>query len=69
MELRADPPEPDRTFVHQRPEVPVYTTGGAIQMVALRTPRATYWVVNTILNQLSNSTMIAIAESLRPLRR
>ena len=28
---------------------------------------ATYWVVNTILNQLSNSTMIAIAKSLRPL--
>ena len=47
----------------------VYTTGGAIQMVALRTPRATYWVSNTILNELSNSTMIAIAESLRPLRR
>jgi hypothetical protein len=38
-------------------------------MVALRTPRATYWVSNTILNELSNSTMIAIAESLRPLRR
>ena len=43
--------------------------GGAIQMVALRTPRATYWVSNTILNELSNSTMVAIAESLRPLRR
>jgi LCP family protein required for cell wall assembly len=47
----------------------VYTTGGAVQMVALRTPHATYWVTNTILNELSNSTMIAIAESLRPLRR
>ena len=38
-------------------------------MVALRTPRATYWVVNTILNELSNKTMIAIAESFRPLVR
>jgi hypothetical protein len=38
-------------------------------MVALRTPKATYWVVNTILNQLSNSTMIAIAESLKPMGR
>jgi LCP family protein required for cell wall assembly len=47
----------------------IYSTGGAIQMVALPTKRATYWVVNTILNQLSNSTMIAIAESFRPLRR
>jgi LCP family protein required for cell wall assembly len=46
----------------------LYSTGGALQMVAFRTPRATYWVVNTILNQLSNSTMIAIAKSLRPLR-
>lgn len=47
----------------------IYSTGGAIQMVALPTKHGTYWVVNTILNQLSNSTMIAIAESLRPLRR
>jgi len=47
----------------------IYSTGGAIQMVALPTKRGTYWVVNSILNQLSNSTMIAIAESLQPLRR
>jgi LCP family protein required for cell wall assembly len=47
----------------------IYTTGGAIQMVVLRTPKASYWVVNTILNQLSNSTMLAIAKSLQPLGR
>jgi LCP family protein required for cell wall assembly len=47
----------------------LYSTGGNLQMVALRTQHETYWVVNTILNQLSNSTMIAIAKSLRPLRR
>ncbi|HEY2311329.1 MAG TPA: LCP family protein [Gaiellaceae bacterium] len=47
----------------------LYSTGGSLQMVALRTGGATYWVVNTILNQLSNSTMIAIAKSLRPLHR
>jgi hypothetical protein len=35
-------------------------------MVALRTHHATYWVVNTILNELSKNTMISIAESLRP---
>jgi LCP family protein required for cell wall assembly len=46
----------------------VYTSSGAIQMVAVRTPKAAYWVVNTILNDLSNSTMMAIAESLTPLR-
>jgi hypothetical protein len=60
---------PSYTFVHHGQKFQVYTTGGAVQMVALRTPRATYWVVNTILNQLSNSTMIAIAESLQPLGR
>ena len=60
---------PSYTFVHRGQKFQVYTTGGAVQMVALRTPRATYWVVNTILNELSNKTMLAIAESFRPLRR
>jgi LCP family protein required for cell wall assembly len=45
----------------------IYSTGGAIQMVAVRTPKASYWVVNTILNQLSNTTMLTIAESLKPI--
>jgi hypothetical protein len=60
---------PSFTLIHRGQKYLVYTVGGAIQRVALRTPRATYWVSNTILNELSNSTMIAIAESLRPLRR
>jgi LCP family protein required for cell wall assembly len=60
---------PSFTLVHRGQKYLVYTTGGQVQMVALRTPRATYWVMNTILNELSNSTMIRIAESLRPLRR
>jgi LCP family protein required for cell wall assembly len=57
------------TLVHGGRTYWVYTTGGQIQMVALRTPRATYWVSNTILNELSNKTMLAIAESLMPLGR
>jgi LCP family protein required for cell wall assembly len=61
--------KPSFTLIHRGQKYLVYTSGGAIQMVALRTPRATYWVSNTILNELSNSTMIAIAESFRPLRR
>jgi hypothetical protein len=60
---------PSFTLTHRGQKYLVYTTGGAVQMVALRTPGATYWVSNTILNELSNSTMLAIAESLRPLRR
>ncbi|HEY2209898.1 MAG TPA: LytR C-terminal domain-containing protein, partial [Gaiellaceae bacterium] len=60
---------PSGKIVHRHRTYYLYTSGGAIQMVALRTPKATYWVVNTILNQLSNSTMISIAESLQPLGR
>ncbi len=60
---------PSFTLTHRGQRYDVYTTGGQVQMVALRTPSATYWVSNTILNELSNKTMLAIAESLRPLRR
>jgi LCP family protein required for cell wall assembly len=61
--------KPSFTLVHRGQKYLVYTAGGAVQMVALRTPGATYWVSNSILNELSNSTMLAIAESFRPLRR
>jgi LCP family protein required for cell wall assembly len=60
---------PTGQFFYHHNKFLVYTTGGAIQMVALQTPKASYVVVNTILNQLSNSTMLAIAKSLRPLGR
>ena len=59
---------PSFTIIHRGQKYDVYTTGGQVQMVALRTPRATYWVTNSILNELSNSTMIAIAKSLKPVR-
>jgi LCP family protein required for cell wall assembly len=45
----------------------LYTTGGHIQMIVLRQKNASYWVVNTLQNSLSNETMIAIAKSLAPL--
>jgi hypothetical protein len=38
-------------------------------MVVLRTPKASYWVVNSLLDKLSNETMIAIAKSLRPVAK
>jgi LCP family protein required for cell wall assembly len=60
---------PTGQFVFRHRKYLLYTTGGAIQMVAVRAHGAVYWVTNTLLNQLSNSTMIAIAESLRPLGR
>jgi LCP family protein required for cell wall assembly len=45
----------------------LYTVGGKIHMIVLRQGKATYWVVNTLLDELSNETMIAVAKSLRPL--
>ena len=44
-----------------------YYNGPHLHMVVLRTDGATYWVVNTLLDRLSNETMIAIAKGLRPL--
>ena len=40
---------------------------GAIQTIAVYSGHSVYWVQNTILNSLSNPTMIAIAEGLQPL--
>jgi LCP family protein required for cell wall assembly len=45
----------------------LYTTGGNIHMVALRQGNAVYWVVNTLRDELSNETMLAIAKHLQPL--
>ncbi len=45
----------------------LYYDGSKLHMVVLRTPKARYWVVNTVLDRLSNETMIAIAKGLRPL--
>jgi LCP family protein required for cell wall assembly len=60
---------PTGTIPYRGGKLLLYSTGGALQRVALRAGNATYWVQNTILNQLSNSTMIAIAKSFRPLHR
>jgi LCP family protein required for cell wall assembly len=46
-----------------------YYAGPHLHMVVLRENGATYWVVNTILDSLSNETMLAIARGLRPLGR
>ncbi|MFN2628651.1 MAG: LCP family protein [Gaiellaceae bacterium] len=46
-----------------------YYTGSHLHMVVLRGGKARYWVVNTLLDELSNETMIAIARGLQPLGR
>jgi LCP family protein required for cell wall assembly len=45
----------------------LYYDGAHLHMVVLRTDRATYWVVNTLRDSLSNETMLSIARGLRPL--
>jgi LytR cell envelope-related transcriptional attenuator len=47
----------------------LYFNGAKLHMVVLRTDDASYWVVNTLLDSLSNETMIAIAKGLRPLKQ
>jgi LCP family protein required for cell wall assembly len=44
----------------------LFYSGPRLHMVALRTPQGTYWVVNTLLDRLSNETMLAIAKGLKP---
>jgi hypothetical protein len=47
----------------------LHYSGSHIHMVVLRQAGATYWVVNTILNTLTNETMIAIARGLEPIAK
>ena len=46
----------------------LYYDGPKLHMVVLKTPRAQYWVINTLLDRMSNETMLAIAKGLRPIR-
>jgi LCP family protein required for cell wall assembly len=45
----------------------LYYSGTHLHMVVLRRSGSTYWVVNTLLDSLSNETMLAIAKGLKPL--
>jgi hypothetical protein len=44
-----------------------YYSGAHLHMIVLKENGATYWVINTILDGLSNETMLAIAKGLHPL--
>jgi len=44
----------------------LYFNGPKLHMVAFEENSGTYWVVNTLLDTLSNETMLAIAKGLRP---
>jgi LCP family protein required for cell wall assembly len=48
-------------------EYGLYYSGAHLHMVVLHKDGATYWVINSILDSLSNETMLAIARGLAPL--
>jgi len=47
----------------------LYYSGPNLHMVVLRAGGASYWVVNTLLDTLSNETMLEIAKGLRPMHK
>jgi LCP family protein required for cell wall assembly len=59
----------DRSFRHDLGgrEFDLYYNGPHLHMVVLQSHGASYWVVNTLLDSLSNETMLAIAKGLKPL--
>ena len=59
----------DRSFRHDLGgrEFDLYYSGSHLHMVVLRAHDATYWVVNSLRDDLSNETMLAIAKGLKPL--
>src|SRR5581483_5520773 len=59
----------DKSFRHDLGgrEFDLYYAGSHLHMVVLHANGASYWVVNTLLDSLSNETMLAIARGLKPL--
>jgi LCP family protein required for cell wall assembly len=60
----------DKSFRHKLKDgrtYDFYYSGPKLHMVVLRHGNASYWVVNSLDNELSNETMIAIAKGLKPL--
>ena len=60
----------DRSFRHVLGGRPYdfYYNGSKLHMIVLHANGATYWVVNSLLDNLTNETMIAIAKGLKPLK-
>ena len=67
-----DPPilaDPNTKVRLGRRTFELHYSGAHLHMVVLRRHGATYWVVNTLVNSLSNETMLAMAKSLRRVGR
>jgi LCP family protein required for cell wall assembly len=55
-----------KQFIKGR-EYDLFYSGGHLHMVVVKENGASYWVVNTLNDTLSNETMLAIARGLKPL--
>jgi LCP family protein required for cell wall assembly len=66
-----DPPivaHPDETQNRDGRTYMIFADGDHIHMVAWRQGKVLYWVLNTLLEDLSNQQMMGIAHSVQPLR-
>ena len=61
--------DPNDTQVIKGRKYSLYYDGPDLHMVVLQHGGATYWVVNTVLNTLSNETMLEIAKGLHPFKK
>jgi LCP family protein required for cell wall assembly len=60
--------DPQETRVHDGRAYMIFADGEHIHMVAWREHHVLYWVINTLLEELSNQQMLTIADSTQPLR-
>jgi hypothetical protein len=60
--------QPNFKHVIKGREYYFYYNGPHLHMVVLKTRKAGYWVINTLLDSFSNETMIEIAKGLKPVR-
>jgi LCP family protein required for cell wall assembly len=70
MTWRAPPilDDPHETIVRGGRKLMVYRDGKRVRLVAWRTPKAVYWVSNTLTQSLGAAQMLGIASSLKRLR-
>jgi LCP family protein required for cell wall assembly len=61
-----DDPHSTRTVNNRK--LLIYRDGNKVRLVAWKTPRAVYWVSNTLTRRLTERQMLAIAASLRRLK-
>ena len=66
-----DPPivsHPNETQNRDGRNYMIFADGSHIHMVAWRHGKVLYWVINTLLEELTNQQMLTIADSVQPLR-